>query len=67
MVTAMSSVGAASGIRASLGARLGNRIGTVAMRRLTIALFAVAVLVSGIGLSGTSHSTPAARSAAASR
>ncbi|MDX6638454.1 MAG: hypothetical protein QOJ01_1965 [Solirubrobacterales bacterium] len=59
MATAMSSVGAASGTRAWLGSKFGARIGPVAMRRVTVGLFAAAVLASGVGLSGSTHSVPA--------
>lgn len=59
MATAMSSVGAASGTRAWLGARFAGRIGPVAMRRVTVGLFAAAVLASGIGLSGSAHTAQA--------
>jgi hypothetical protein len=55
MVTAMGTVGTANGARAWFGAKFGSRISPRAMRRVTVGLFAAAVLASGIGLSGSTH------------
>lgn len=62
MAGAMSAVGSASGVRAWLGHRFGARISPVAMRRITVALFAAALLASGAVLKGSS---PAAAHSAA--
>ncbi len=53
MMGAMTAVGTASGTRAWIGNKFGGRIGPVAMRRLTVALFAAAVLVSGLAFHGS--------------
>lgn len=67
MVSAASSVGAASGIRSWLGARFGPRIGAAALGRITVVLAVAAVLASGMVMSGSSapvHSSPSVAHAA---
>jgi hypothetical protein len=53
MATAMATVGGASGLRAWLGSRLRPRLSERALRRLSIALFAAAVVASGVTLGGS--------------
>jgi hypothetical protein len=53
MATAMATVGGASGLRAWLGTRLRPRLSERGLRRLTIALFAAAVVASGLTLGGS--------------
>jgi hypothetical protein len=53
MATAMASVGTASGLRAWLGARFRPRLGDRGLRRLTVGLFAAAVVASGLVLGGS--------------
>jgi hypothetical protein len=53
MATAMATVGTASGLRAWIGSRLRPRLGEHGLRRLTIALFAAAVVASGLTLGGS--------------
>jgi hypothetical protein len=53
MTTAMATVGTASGLRAWIGTRLRPRFSEPGLRRLTIALFAVAVAASGLTLGGS--------------
>jgi hypothetical protein len=53
MATAMATVGTASGLRAWIGNRLRPRLGERGLRRLTIALFAAAVVASGLTLGGS--------------
>jgi len=54
MMGAAASVGAASGARAWLGQRFGSVFTPQRMRVITIALFALAVLASGLFVSGSS-------------
>ena len=53
MMTAATSVGAASGVRTWLGQRFGSVLTPQRLRAITIALFALAVLASGLFVSGT--------------
>jgi hypothetical protein len=53
MATAMTTVGTASGLRVWIGSRLRPHLGQRGIRRLTIALFAVAVVASGVTLGGS--------------
>jgi hypothetical protein len=54
MITAATSVSAASGIRAWVGNRFGAFLTPHRLRLLTIALFSLAVLASGLFVSGSS-------------
>jgi hypothetical protein len=54
MMTAAASVSTASGIRVWLGNRLGGFLTPQRLRWITIALFALAVLASGLFVSGSS-------------
>jgi hypothetical protein len=54
MMGAATTVGAASGIRAWLGQRFGSVLTPERLRLITIALFAVAVLASGLFVTGSS-------------
>jgi hypothetical protein len=53
MATAMATVGTATGLRAWIGSRLRRRLGERGLARLTIALFAAAVVASGLTLGGS--------------
>jgi hypothetical protein len=52
MVAAMSTIGAASGLRSWIAARFGARLGSAGLRAATVTLFALAVLGSGLIFSG---------------
>jgi hypothetical protein len=54
MMAAATSVGAASGVRAWLGNHFGSVLTPRRLRLITIALFALAVLASGLFVSGSS-------------
>ena len=54
MITAATSVSAASGVRAWIGNRFGALLPPRRLRLVTIALFALAVLASGLFVSGSS-------------
>jgi hypothetical protein len=53
MVTATTAVGAASGMRSVIAARLGERLGPNWMRGVTIALMSAAVVASALFASGS--------------
>lgn len=53
MATAATAVGSASGIRAWLRSRGGSWLTPPRMRFITVALLALAVIVSGVGLGGS--------------
>jgi hypothetical protein len=53
MMTAATSVGAASGIRAWVGQRFASVLTPGRLRAITVALFALAVLASGLFVSGS--------------
>jgi hypothetical protein len=54
MMGAATTVGAASGIRAWIGQRFGSVLTPQRLRLITIALFTIAVLASGLFVSGSS-------------
>jgi hypothetical protein len=53
MMTAATTVGAASGIRAWVGQRFGEVLTPRRLQLITIALFSIAVLMSGLFVSGS--------------
>jgi hypothetical protein len=53
VATASVTVGTASGIRAWVQAKAGDRLTPARMRPITIALLTLAVLAAGVGLSGS--------------
>jgi hypothetical protein len=53
VATASVTVGAASGVRAWIFAKAGDRITPGRMRAITVGLLTLAVLAAGVGLSGT--------------
>jgi hypothetical protein len=53
MMTAATSVGAASGMRAWVGHRFGSVLTAGRLRAVTIVLFSLAVLASGLFVSGS--------------
>jgi hypothetical protein len=54
MMGAATTVGAASGIRAWLGQRFGSVLTPERLRLITIAMFTIAVVASGLFVSGSS-------------
>jgi hypothetical protein len=54
MMGAATTVGAASGIRAWLGQRFGSVLTAERLRLITIAMFTIAVVASGLFVSGSS-------------
>jgi hypothetical protein len=54
VATASVTVGAASGVRAWVQAKAGDRLTPARMRAITVALLTLAVLGAGLGLSGSS-------------
>jgi hypothetical protein len=53
MATAVATVGTASGLRAWLGAWVRARLGERGLHRITVGLFATAVVASGLILGGS--------------
>jgi hypothetical protein len=65
-IGASAAVGSASGLRAWLGTRAWAWLTPTALRRVTIALFVVAVVASSVLISGNSATPPDASAPAAS-
>jgi hypothetical protein len=57
MMTAAASVGTASGLRAWIGHRFGSALTPRRLRAFTIALFALAILASGLFVTGSGGAT----------